>query len=213
MAETSNTDQKNIATHPDTEKTSLVEQLRQCSSLQISIMDNFDPLIEALNDRLKTQLTPRSAGYHITVINPSESETIRSMSADRLAELQAITDELSKDGAVHVRGIGFIDGAVGEDILAADKGKKTSYIALDIPKIAAFRESVGLSPADLHVTLGLVGDDIFDHYDSGVSADNHIAAIPKKSVAAFDAMSPTQVHVGPLYGVISRQPHKTVQFS
>src|SRR3989344_9246000 len=41
-----------------------------------------------------------------------------------------------------------------------DKAKKTTFVALDIPALQAFRQKVGLPPKDFHVTLGFEGGDI-----------------------------------------------------
>ena len=68
--------------------------------------------------------------------------------------------KILKPGII-VKGIGFIDGSSTDmNLREVDQSKKVAFVALDIPRLAAFREKIGLKAKDFHVTLGFEGGDI-----------------------------------------------------
>jgi hypothetical protein len=136
------------------------EKLEKLQTLEFNIEADFRPLLSALNMELGFNLEPREDGFHITVITPPESKIINSLSADQIVTLQEINNEIKQGIGIEINGIGVIDGATAENIRPADREKKTAFLALSLPKLKAFRESLGLPEKDFHTTLGFSGGDI-----------------------------------------------------
>ncbi len=136
------------------------EWLESRTTIEIEAHLETAPLLARLNADLGTHLEPRPEGTHVTVIGPGESKALENLSIAQLAELTTIIRDIREGKNLTVSGIGYIDGATGPNIRAADVVKKTAFIALDIPPLTNFRAKMGLPPKDFHVTLGYEGGDI-----------------------------------------------------
>ncbi len=135
------------------------ERLAALSSLETEIHADFDPVLKAVNDRLGLKMEKRPDGFHMTIVGPTEYSVIKTLPPEKIAELEALNDELQRGEGITVAGIGFLDGAV-MNVREVDKVKRAAFVALDAPKLQAFRASVGLPPKYLHVTLGFEGADL-----------------------------------------------------
>ncbi|MBI3633157.1 MAG: hypothetical protein HY226_02600 [Candidatus Vogelbacteria bacterium] len=150
-----------------------LESIKTKSHLEINVEGNFDATLAKLNEKFGIQLKSRPEGFHITVIGPTESKVLQTMTQEQLDKLQAISDRLKNGQGVHIDGIGFIDGAdtTRTDIREADRTKKTSFLAFSSPDIQEFRKSLGLPEKDLHITLGFVEP------AGGVGGDIHMRIV------------------------------------
>lgn len=136
------------------------ERLKKMSTLETLVKADFSPLLEKLNQDIGVALEARTDGFHLTIVSPTEAKVIANLSSEQVAELQQINADIQRGIGVSIAGIGYIDGSTDLRARKADLGKKTAFIAMDIPAIQKFRESVGLPSKDLHITLGFVGGDI-----------------------------------------------------
>ncbi len=137
------------------------ERLKDMLTLEVEIKTDFGETLSQLNQEIGAELQPRPDGYHLTIINPTESGVLKVLEESTLAELQQINEQIQKGEGVVIKGIGYIDGASTQfPIREIDKVKKTAFLVLDIPALQEFRAKVGLPPKDFHVTLGFVGGDI-----------------------------------------------------
>jgi phage FluMu protein gp41 len=182
------------------------EWLQTRSTLEVEAHLNAEPILKALNEKLGTSLQQRPEGFHITIIGPTEKDQIKEMTESDLAELQQISESLQKGEGIIPMGIGYLDGASLPGMREVDKTKKSAFIALDIPALAAFREKKGLSKKDFHVTLGFQGGDI--HFaitgtepgPKGKMKDV-LSPIPKKADPAFDEyMKDVEITFGGIEG-------------
>ena len=135
------------------------ETLKNFQTLEMSIETNLQPVLEELNTKLGLNMAPRPDGYHLTIVSPPESGTLSKLSDEQIQQLQKISSDIQNGVGVDIKGVGFIDGSTA-NVREADKDKKVAFLALDIPALQAFRESVGLPKKDFHVTLGFEGGDM-----------------------------------------------------
>jgi len=137
------------------------ERLQDLATLSIEVTNDLHDLLAAINERLGTNMEPREDGNHITVISPTESKVLRTLSEEQIKDLQEINRSIQAGEGVSVNGIGYIDGSSHSNLLEVDQTKRTCFISLSIPTLNAFRASLGLPPEkDFHVTLGFEGGDI-----------------------------------------------------
>jgi hypothetical protein len=137
------------------------ERLADMQTLEVEITGNFDSVLQSVKESTGADLQPRPDGFHLTIIGPTESKILSMLDDATLAELQQISEQIQNGEGIIVKGIGFIDGTSPQyQMREVDKVKKTAFVALDIPVLQAFRQKVGLSPKDFHVTLGFEGGDI-----------------------------------------------------
>lgn len=169
------------------------EWLRSRSTLELEAHLDASPVLKRLNEKFGTNMQQRPDGFHITAIGPTEYGSIKDFGESDIKELQTISEGIQKGEGITATGVGFIDGATTPGIREADKGKKTSFIALDIPALNAFREKHGLPKKDFHVTLGFEGGDIHmqvvgtEPGPKGKTKDV-LAPISKKADPAFEGM-------------------------
>lgn len=184
------------------------ERLAGMQTLEVEIKADFGPILEELRQTTGADLQPRQDGYHLTIISPTESKILSALDDASLAELQQISEQIQNGEGVIVKGIGFIDGAASQyQIREADKGKKTAFIALDIPALQEFRSKVGLPPKDFHVTLGFEGGDIHMQVvrqepvkPGSPKMKDTTAPIPKQADPRFDAIVLPKIDYGGLDG-------------
>lgn len=184
------------------------ERLVGLQTLEVEITANFEASLQALREATGANLQPRSDGYHLTIINPTESKQLSNLDDATIAELQRISTQIQHGEGITVKGVGFIDGAsASATVREADKEKKTAFIALDIPALQAFRGKVGLPPRDFHITLGFVGADIHmqvlrrEPVKSGSPKLKEITApIPKQADPHFNSVTLPEIHFGGLTG-------------
>jgi len=139
------------------------EYLQSLSTIEIEATGNFNEVLSQFNTDNKLNLQPRAEGYHITIIGPTESKLLSALTPDQLENLQRINSDIQHGMGVEVSGIGFIDGSQRENLRAADKPKKALYMALNMPALQEFRQSLGLPRKDFHITLGFENGDIHMH--------------------------------------------------
>ncbi|MGK5086394.1 hypothetical protein WDW86_02455 [Bdellovibrionota bacterium FG-2] len=169
------------------------EWLKSRSTLEIEARFDAAPVLERLNERLGTKMQPSPDGFHVTVIGPTEYGSIKDLGDADLEELHRISERIQNGEGVIVAGVGCIDGATASGMREADKLKKTSYIALDIPELNAFREKHGLPKKDFHVTVGFEVGDIHmqvvgtEPGPKGKMKDI-VAPIEKKADPAFEGL-------------------------
>lgn len=189
------------------------EQLANMQTLEVEIKADFSSSLEALNKATGANLLPRPDGYHLTIINPTESKVLGTLDDVALAELQKINKDIQNGDGVIVKGIGFIDGASSKfQMREVDKIKKTAFIALDIPALQAFRSKVGLPPKDFHVTLGFVGGDIHTQVlrqepvkPGSPKMKDITAPILKQADSQFSAIILPEIKYGGLEGQMREQ--------
>lgn len=173
------------------------EWLRSRSTLEIEAHLDAAPILEQLNQKLGTNMQQRPDGFHITIIGPTEYGAIKDLGESDLEELWNISEDIQRGEGISAAGIGHIDGATAPGMRDADKGKKTSYIALDIPALATFREKHGLPKKDFHVTIGFEGGDIHMQVvgtESGPKGKpkDVLAPVSKKADPAFVGLLDSQ---------------------
>jgi len=137
------------------------ERLADMQTLEVEITGDFNPVIQSVRESTGANIEPRPDGFHLTIIGPTESKVLSTLDDTMLGELQQINEQVQRGEGIIVKGIGFIDGASSQyQMREVDKVKKTTFVALDIPALQAFRQKVGLPKKDFHVTLGFEGGDI-----------------------------------------------------
>ena len=189
------------------------ERLTNMQTLEIKIRADFGPVLEALKKETNADLQPRPDGYHLTIINPTESKILSTLDDATISELQEINTQIQKGEGVIVKGIGFIDGTSSQyKMREADKIKKTAFVALDIPALQNFRSKVGLPKKDFHVTLGFVNGDIHMHVigqepvKSGSPKMKDITfPIPKQADQRFSSISLPEISYGGLDGQLKEK--------
>ena len=134
------------------------ERLQDLATIETEVHADFGPVLAQINSDLGLALASRPDGYHVTIVGPTEKDTIKNLAPEQLRELQRISDTIQSE--VTVKGIGIIGKNRVPNLRKADQDKVTCFVAFDIPALNAFRTSVGLPPKDFHVTLGFVGGDI-----------------------------------------------------
>jgi len=163
------------------------EKLKNLETLETSIDANFSPVIQSINSELGLNLVPRPDGYHITIINPTESKIIASLTPEQIQQLHEINDGISKGEGIRVSGMGFIDGSKHGGIRDADKNKKTCFLSIDAPALQEFRKSIGLPYKDFHVTLGFeTGDIHMEIKGKNEKGKDILGPISKKADPAFN---------------------------
>jgi len=197
---------KDILAGADTKAPELTrERLTNMQTLEIEIKGDFKPTLDALKTNTGADLQPRTDGFHLTVIGPTESKILATLDDATLAELQQINAQIQRGEGVAVNGIGYIDGASSPyKMREVDKTKKTAFIALDIPALQAFRAKVGLPKKDFHVTLGFVGGDVHMQVTEQVPVKpgspkmkDITAPIPKEADPRFNSIVlPTMTYGG-----------------
>jgi len=167
------------------------EQLARMKNLEIEVRANFGPVLEALRSATGANLQPREEGFHVTVTGPTEYQALEDLQDEDLRELREISAQIQSGEGIEVEGIGYLDGSDSSyRVRSADTAKKTSFVALDIPRLAAFRERIGLPPKDFHITLGFEGGDIHmqvtgqEEYEKGKFKDT-LGPIPKQADPRF----------------------------
>jgi len=181
------------------------EKLVNLSSLETEIKADFSQTLNQINQDKGIELKPRPDGFHLTIIGPTESKVFKEMSVEQLNTLKSINEKIQKGEGVTIEGIGFIDGAEGDNIKKADKEKKTCFLAVNIPELQEFRTSLGLPEKDLHVTLGFEKGDVH----MGVTGQNEkgkdiLRPISKKADPSLDQytemLNKDELRFGPLDG-------------
>jgi len=138
-----------------------LEKIRAMKSLEVEVKTDLGPTLEELKQQTGIEFAPREGGFHLTIIGPTESKVLATLTEEQIAELNTINKQIQNGEGVIVQGIGVIDGAEGKiQLREVDKVKKTSFVALDIPALQEFRAKIGLPPKYFHITLGFVGGDI-----------------------------------------------------
>jgi hypothetical protein len=136
------------------------EYLKGLSTIEIEVGGKFSEALNKFNADNGLNLEPRPEGQHVTIIGPTESKILSTLSPDQIETLQRINDDIQSGIGVEMQGLGFIDGSQKEGIRKADKEKKVLFMAINLPALQEFRKSIGLPPKDFHVTLGFEGGDI-----------------------------------------------------
>jgi len=181
------------------------ERLANLSTLETEIKADFSQALNQINQDKGIELKPRPDGFHLTIIGPTESKAFKEMSVEQLNTLKSINEKIQKGEGVTIEGIGFIDGAEGENIRKADKEKKTCFLAVSIPELQEFRTSLDLPEKDLHVTLGFEKGDIH----MGITGQNKkgkdiLSPISKKADPSLEQynemLNKDELHFGPLDG-------------
>ena len=177
------------------------EMVNNWQVLQLEAHGDFSRALDELNAELRTNMLPRIDGYHLTIVSPPESGKLAELTQKQLDTLHQISKDISRGEGITVAGIGYIDGAITPGIREADKAKKTSYVAVDIPSLRQFREEMGLPSKDFHITLGFEGGDIhaqvIGQNDKG---EDILVPIPKKANEDLDDFIPQNITFGFLSG-------------
>jgi hypothetical protein len=185
------------------------EKLANLLTLEIEVQGDIQPSLDALNSMLGTAMQSRPDGFHITVISPTESGKIKTLTEEQIAGLAGINAGIQRGEGIAITGVGVIDGRTRPDMRAADRTKITSYASVEAPGLAAFRESIGLPPKDLHMTLGFEGGDIHMHVvGQDQKGKDMLAPIPKKPDPRFASLMPKNIAFGALSGQ-QKTPPKT----
>lgn len=164
-----------------------VESLAELNTLETEIKADFSKVITQINQDKGIELVTRPDGFHLTIIGPTESKVFNDMTSEQLGVLRDINKKIQKGEGVIMEGIGFIDGANGDNIKAADKEKKVCFLAVSIPELQAFRASLGLPEKNFHVTLGfIVGDIHMEIAGKNDKGKDVLKSIAKKADPAMD---------------------------
>ncbi len=182
-------------------------------NLEIEVMADFGPVLEALKQETGADLQPRPDGYHLTIIGPTESKVLSTLDDTIIAQLQRINTQIQTGEGVVVSGIGFIDGTLSPyNMREVDRVKKTAFVALEIPALQEFRLKVGLPKKDFHVTLGFVGGDVHMHIVGQESIKpgspkmkDITAPIPKQADQRFALITLPEMTYGGLDGQIKER--------
>lgn len=186
------------------------ERLKQISSFESEVHADFDPLLATVNQRLGLNLVKRPDGFHATIIGPAEFGVVKTMPSEKIVELEKLNEEIQRGEGVVIRGVGFVDGAT-LNVRDADKSKRAAFIALDVPKLQAFRTSVGLPPKDFHVTLGFENADLhMQIVGTNEKGKPVLGPVEKKADPKFDDLismiEASGMRFGSLSGVVREQP-------
>lgn len=189
------------------------ERLADMQNLEIEVNADFGNALEELRSATGADLQPRSDGYHLTIVGPTESKILSTLDDATLAELQQISAQIQKGEGIVVKGLGFIDGASSQYTMReADKVKKTAFVALDIPALQEFRSKVGLPKKDFHITLGFVGGDVHmqiigqEPVKPGSPKMKDVTAlIPKQADQQFASIVLPEISYGGLDGQIKER--------
>ena len=152
------------------------EDLKKVKNLEVGIeKQNLALILAEMNERLgldgEEKMKSREGGYHLTIIDPSESGFLDIMTAKQFEKLKQISNNIADGKGVEVKGIGMIDGESSSEVRESDKNKKVCFVVIESSELNDFRESlperidskgkkVKLAKKDLHITLGFVGGDI-----------------------------------------------------
>lgn len=190
------------------EPINIPEIVRHGIGIEIRVTDDFSPIVDAINTQYGVSLASRKEGYHITVITPKERGWLRRLTQNNLDQLHSVYEDVVKNNGIEITGVGYIDGSKRPDIQEKDASKKTAYLSLSIPKLAEFRKSIGLTPKDFHITLGVEGDDIHDHIlSTKPNGTNVIDVISKKADPTLQSLAPSTIHTGNVYVLQSLKPY------
>jgi len=201
------------------------EQLGKFQNLEIGVEADLGPVLERLNQRLGMHMESRESGFHLTVVGPTESKVLKTLTPEQLDALNQFQKELTEAQQAHdseklsqliqIDGIGVIDGSSEEwksKLREVDQVKKTSFIAFSSPRLNEIRVSLGLPPKDFHITLG------FEHLADDKGGDIHmqitgtnekgkpvLGPIPKKADPSYDDVltsmdQPVDIKIGKLTG-------------
>lgn len=184
------------------------ERLSDMMTLEIEMKADFGSTLEAVRAETGADIQPRSEGYHVTIIGPKEYEVLKNLDDATLAELKQISAQIQRGEGVIVKGIGYIDGSEStHNMREVDKTKKTSFVALEIPALQAFRKKVGLPPRYFHVTIGFEGGDIHQHVvgqepvkPGSPKMKDVLAMIPKEADPRFNSITLPEMKYGGLDG-------------
>ena len=195
--------QETYATLPEAAPQELtLEELKTLNNLEVGVEGDFSVTLAEINKELGVQLESRPEGFHITVIGPTEKKILDTLTVEQFKELQTINAKIQRGEGIALQGIGFIDGAVAA-VRIADKGKKTCFVAFDIPELNMFRRKLGLKEKDFHITLGFVNGDVhMEVTGKDVKGKDILGPITKKADPNFDKYKATlpSVHYGALGG-------------
>lgn len=136
------------------------EYLSELSTLSIEVQTDLNLVLNAVNERLGTNMESREGGQHITIISPAESRIFTDLTDEQIDELRDISLSLKNGEGVEIVGVGYIDGASNPNLREVDQQKRVCFVALSIPTLQNFRTSLGLPEKDFHVTLGFENGDI-----------------------------------------------------
>jgi hypothetical protein len=174
---------------PKQEQTELTpERLSQMSTLHVTVNTDLSPILAKVNEALGLNLVGREGEQHITIISPTEAKVLKNLTPAQIAEIQAVAAEIASGKGITIKGIGFIDGSA-PGMRSADSGKKTAFIALDIPALNAIREKLGLPQKDFHITLGFEGGDIHMRVKGkDAKGKDIVEPVPKQADPKFDKL-------------------------
>lgn len=164
------------------------ERLKQLQTLEVTMEAELGAVLNRINQDLGIKLESRTEGFHITIISPTESKILATLSETQIAELEKISEDVRRGEGIDIKGFGYIDGATTANLREADKVKKTCFLAFDIPALDTFRTSLGLPKKDFHVTVGFEGGDI--HMEiRGVDEKGKAILVPisKKADPQYDS--------------------------
>lgn len=152
------------------------EDLHKVKNLEVGIeKQNLALILAEINVRLgldgEEKMKSREGGYHLTIIDPSESGFLEIMTAEQFEELKRISNNIANGKGIEIKGVGMIDGENSNEVRESDKNKKVCFVVIESRELNDFRESlperidskgkkVKLEKKDLHITLGFVGGDI-----------------------------------------------------
>lgn len=184
------------------------EKLAHMNTLEVEVAGEFETILESVRVATGANLQPRGDGFHLTIIGPAEKEVLRTLDDAAILELALINNELRRGTGLFLRGIGYIDGASSPYTLReVDRTKKTAFLAVDIPRLQAFRQRVGLPPKDFHITLGFEGGDIHVHIvgqepikPNSPKMKDVTALIPKQADPRLNEITLPEVRFGGLTG-------------
>ncbi len=178
---------ENFGENPKPKAEVRMDTLETLQTIEYEVAADIEPLLRHINNDLGIQLGPRPEGLHVTIMTQRETPVFSRFNETQLEELRAIESELARGEGIEVKGIGFIDGGQTENIRPADRAKKTCFLALGIPRLQAFRRSLGLREKDFHITLGFVGGDIsMGVVGKDPKGKDILRPIPKKADHEFD---------------------------
>jgi hypothetical protein len=177
---TINEGQKNVDKKEDAGKIDFSEAsfegLKEVKNLEVEIeKQNLDLVLAEMNEYLglkdEEKMKPRENGFHLTIIDPSESGFLEVMSKEQFENLKSISNNIREGKGIVVKGIGMIDGETSDQVRESDKSKKVCFAVIGSEELNSFRENMPervdskgktkkLEKKDLHITLGFVGGDI-----------------------------------------------------
>ncbi|MFH1236078.1 MAG: hypothetical protein V1685_04045 [Parcubacteria group bacterium] len=184
------------------------ERLADLQTLEVEIEADFGDTLQALRETTGADLQPRPEGYHLVIIDPTESKVLSTLEDATLTELQHINEQIQGGEGISIKGVGFIDGASSTyRMREVDKGKKTAFLALEIPALQAFRSKIGLPQKDFHITLGFEGGDIHvqvvrqePRKPGSPKMKDVTAPIPKQADPRFSTLALPDIRYGGLDG-------------